>query len=131
MHRGTSLIQSRAGYALERDIDLRAECFAHEDVHRAEVGDVVANAVKSVIQKERDCDAFTPWQQGHSPKEHREILDRQLLLKREEERDADSRRWRVAEFIAVIIGLVLIVAAAFIERSGITLLSLTTRRPRR
>ena len=41
----------------------------------------------NLLQKKRNCaerDLFTPWQQGFSPKEHREMLDRQWMLEREE-----------------------------------------------
>jgi len=55
-----------------------------------------------VIVEERECDGFTPWQQGFSPKEHREMLDeqrrlrleaniRQMAWDREDKRDAEMR----------------------------------------
>lgn len=37
------------------------------------------------IVEERDCDAFTPWQQGFSPREHREMLDRDRMIQRDDE----------------------------------------------
>jgi hypothetical protein len=56
-----------------------------------------------VIQAERDCDGYTAWQQGFSPREHREMLDeerrlrldadvRQMAWEREDRRDAEMRQ---------------------------------------
>ncbi len=89
--------------------------------------------VMAVVQKsERDCDKkglFTGWKPGFTPKEHREMLDRQWMIERDEKRDADlrawqsaeskkNRHWRKWEFIVAIIAIILIVIAAFIERGG-------------
>lgn len=57
------------------------------------------------------------------------MLDRQWMLEREERRDREQRewqkresnsnkQWRTAEFVIAVIGVGLIVLAAFIERSG-------------
>jgi hypothetical protein len=58
----------------------------------------------NLLVKERHCDErglFTPWQQSFTPKEHREMLDRQKLLEREDnwqefqaQMAADDRKWR-------------------------------------
>ncbi len=40
---------------------------------------------------------FTKWQQGFTPKEHREMLDRQWMLDREERRDKEMREWQEAQ----------------------------------
>lgn len=53
-----------------------------------------------VINKERVCPphgksyGFTTWQQGFTPKEHREMLERQWMRQREDKRDADIREWQ-------------------------------------
>ena len=47
-----------------------------------------------VIQSNRDCDENTEWQQGFTPKEHREMLDRERLLDREDRRDREVREWQ-------------------------------------
>jgi hypothetical protein len=36
--------------------------------------------VKAVINKENDCAKSIKWEQGFTPKEHREIMDRQAML---------------------------------------------------
>ena len=58
----------------------------------------------STLEHERNCDErdlFTPWQQGFTPKEHRELIDRQKLLEREDnwqkfqaQMAEDDRKWR-------------------------------------
>jgi len=50
--------------------------------------------VKAEIQRERNCNLFTPWQQGFTPKEHREMLDREKMLKWQAEREDADRAWR-------------------------------------
>jgi hypothetical protein len=47
-----------------------------------------------VITKDRLCSAFTPWQQGFTPKEHREMLDRQALLRWQSEREDADQQFR-------------------------------------
>jgi hypothetical protein len=50
----------------------------------------------AVIQKDRDCASFTPWQQGFSPKEHREMIDSAALREwmSEDKRQAQAREDR-------------------------------------
>ncbi|GEM_PF-2127383 len=83
----------------------------------------------SAIQKEHSCPSFVPYRIGFSPKEHREMLDRQWMLEREERRDRDARewqeresstnrKWRFWEFVVAVIALIVIVIAAFIERGA-------------
>lgn len=58
-----------------------------------------------VIQREdRGCErdgdqpyGWMEWSPGLSPKEHREILDRDFTVKREDERDAALRDWQVEQ----------------------------------
>src|ERR1700694_4175901 len=38
--------------------------------------------IAAIINAERECTKFTGWQQGFTPKEHREILDRQWMTDR-------------------------------------------------
>jgi hypothetical protein len=46
----------------------------------------------AAIQQERgDCRGFTEWKQGFMPKEHREMLDRQWMIEREDRRDKEMR----------------------------------------
>jgi len=44
-----------------------------------------------------ECPDFTPWFLGFTPKEHREILDRQKLLEWQATREDEDRRWRADE----------------------------------
>ena len=48
----------------------------------------------SAIQKERDCNQFTEWRQGSTPKEHQEMIDREARLKWQAEREDADRKWR-------------------------------------
>lgn len=78
-----------------------------------------------VIQKERECgESFTEWQLGFTPKEHREMLDRQEFLKWQARQRNEDKRWRVIELI--VIGVITVVIAggftifgAFIERGSV------------
>jgi hypothetical protein len=40
------------------------------------------------------CDEFTEWQQGSSPKEHREMMDRKEMLKWQADREDADKKWR-------------------------------------
>ena len=48
----------------------------------------------SVIGKERCCPEFTKWLQGSTPKEHREMLDRQWRMDRQRKWDQEDQDWR-------------------------------------
>jgi hypothetical protein len=50
--------------------------------------------VHAVINSERQCNGFVKWQQGYSPKEHREMLDRKWVLEYQEKREKDNREWQ-------------------------------------
>ena len=45
----------------------------------------------AIVQEERECSEFTPWRQGFTPKEHREMLDRKWMIEREDRRDQEMR----------------------------------------
>ena len=62
----------------------------------------------AILQKEIPCAEFTHWQQGFTPKEHRDIRDRQqaliqgneirnLIWQREDARDKRAENWQRAE----------------------------------
>lgn len=76
------------------------------------------NRVLQIISAERECDSFAEWQQGFSPKEHREMLDRERLLKWQTEENRSNRRYRLIELALVFVTIVAVLLAAFIERSG-------------
>jgi len=62
--------------------------------------DYPAVLVLEVISKDRTCpkrnqaDGFTRWHQGFTPKEHREMLDRQWVLDFEAREHEKDRTWR-------------------------------------
>jgi hypothetical protein len=72
------------------------------DIKRAYVSeaDIVA-----VLSEDRECPSWNYWQQGFTPKEHREMIDRQRLLEFQTKREddwqkfqtqmvADDKKWR-------------------------------------
>ena len=75
--------------------------------------------VLSVIGRDRNCISFTKWQQGASPKEHREMIDREKLLEFQENRRRNDRKWHWIELIAIVIGTGLFtLLGAWIATSG-------------
>jgi hypothetical protein len=51
-------------------------------------------SVRAVIHEDRDCDSFVKWRQGSTPKEHQEMIDRDRLLKLQEEQRNNDRKWQ-------------------------------------
>lgn len=74
---------------------LRPICFMQQHPLQnecIEAGDS-KKALLQVITAERSCDEFTPWKQGLSPREHREMLDRKWMLEQQTQRDEAQRSW--------------------------------------
>lgn len=78
-----------------------------------------------IITKERpECiGKFTAWEQGFTPKEHREMLDQMKLRGLEEQQRDEDRKWRLVElavfgFVATIVGAGVAILAAFIQRGS-------------
>jgi hypothetical protein len=69
-------------------------------------GDYPANMVLEVISEPRSCDSFAVWQQGFTPKEHREMLDRQHHLEWQTEQEKERRNWESGQrwILAIIAG---------------------------
>jgi hypothetical protein len=69
--------------------------------------------ILGVIQKERKCSEFRKWQQGFSPKEHREMMDRERLLKYQENQRKEDRKWQNTQQVrlAIIAGIFTIIGA--------------------
>jgi len=82
-------------------------CFMRSPDYKAIPFDlrVDKSAVRSEIQRERTCEYFTPRQQGFTPKEHRDMLDRQWMLEREERRDREVKKWQGNQTILALIGM--------------------------
>ena len=64
-------------------------------------GDYSAREFKEAICAQRDCMHFCAWQQGFTPKEHREMIDRQW-----------ERKWRI------ITGIIFVVLAGLFTLLG-------------
>jgi len=85
---------------LNRPKHLYAEvplCFEHLrifDPHQC----ASATGRQGVLQAEiGPCVGFTKWDLGFTPKEHREMLDRQRLLEWQAEREDDDRKWHAKQ----------------------------------
>lgn len=95
-----------------RAASLQAECKATAAF--AGDQDKVIEAAKEalrVITRDRECAAFTPWQQGFSPKEHKEMLIDELkadIARQIQERD---HRFRWLELI-IMGGVLTVVSVA-------------------
>jgi hypothetical protein len=81
---------------------------AHDEPTQNSIGEWIephwANHVKQVLNKDRVCGSFIKWQWGFTPKEHREMMDRQFLMEMEEKRRKSDRKWHWIELIAIILG---------------------------
>lgn len=81
-------------------------CFARKADFQEELRtrySVGRERIVALLSQERNCSAFTPRQQGFTPKEHREMLDRRW-----------ERKWRVIEMIVVGIAIPALIIAATI-----------------
>jgi hypothetical protein len=69
--------------------------------------------VRSEIQRERECKSFTTWKSGSTPKEHREMIDREAMLKWQAEREEADRKWRSRQDwrLVIIAGIFTILGA--------------------
>ena len=47
-----------------------------------------------VINEDRECDCFTEWQQGYSPREHAEMMMNEATLKIQRDESEADRNWR-------------------------------------
>lgn len=82
--------------------------------------DKASKQVYDEIQRDRECEFFTKWRQGFTPKEHQDMLDRELRIKLDEKRRTEERRWHIVEIILIVVlsGL-FILLGAFISRGGL------------
>lgn len=58
---------------------------------------------RQVLNCERKCNSFTKWQQGFTPKEHREMLDRQEWRDWQARQRNNDRHWRIIELIVLVL----------------------------
>jgi len=68
--------------------------------------------VSQVLNNDRPCKEFMKWQQGFTPKEHREMIDRQKLLEYQSQQRKEDKHWRIIELI-VLGGIATLVAGGF------------------
>ena len=52
------------------------------------------DSLVAILQEQRDCDKFTQWKLGSTPREHQEMLDRQWMLEFQEERRKADKEWQ-------------------------------------
>lgn len=55
--------------------------------------DTAKATVAKEIQSDRQCNRFTPWNQGFTPKEHAEMIQQEKLLEWQRERENAAREW--------------------------------------
>jgi len=112
-------ITSGASNILDRDSFVCAEGkmdFANETDPSGDAFPVLR--ARPVFQKERDCAAFRKWQRGFTPKEHREMMDREEWRKWQEKQRRDDFKWRIFELVVLVIGAGLFtLLGAWIQRS--------------
>jgi len=105
-------------------------CFAQVRDFREEIikekgaSDLDSVDVIPFVSQEIDCNSFTKWIQGLTPKEHREMLDRQEWRDWQERQRKSDRYWRIVElivlgFIAVVVAGGFTILGAFIERGSL------------
>ena len=106
---GFLALRGKNGELLESPIDYREQgehgivvtegrplCFAMVPALREEAKSVAADRQKvlEVIRRDRDCQAFTAWQQGFSPKEHRQMLETERLREWQRKVEQEDRAYR-------------------------------------
>ena len=52
------------------------------------------SALLEILEQDRSCESFVEWQQGFTPKEHKEMLQEAELRKWQTEREDADREWR-------------------------------------
>ena len=71
-------------------------CFERKYNLRAEAQSDAPNDVLKVIQKDRDCD-IREWNQGFTPKEHKQMLLDERQRAWQVEREEADRKWRESQ----------------------------------
>jgi len=69
-----------------------------------------AKHIEVLLNMERECSSFTKWWQGFTPKEHKEMIDREAMLEWQRKERKDDKKWRIIELV-VIVTITLIAAA--------------------
>ena len=123
LHRKAGLDPLAKRVACFRDMaDFLLECY-EEDGGVFDIGDYeiaepqIRDLMRRIINKERNCDGFYPYSQGHSPKEHRSIQQNQEWQQRmaTEQRgwqEGMNRRALIWGIVATVAGTVIATLAA-------------------
>lgn len=70
-------------------------CFVLAVQLKCEIGESChSSKICQAIKLDRDCEKFTPWLQGFSPKEHKEMLHEKQLLEWKANREDADRVWQ-------------------------------------
>lgn len=131
---GSSLSRPPLCFALAARLDREVE-----EHTRERAGPNMSNAEQdllAVIQRtDRNCSKWRKWEMGFSPKEHREMMDREWMLKWQADREEADRKWREKQrqedkqwrrIELIVIGIIGVLVAggfavlgAFIQRGSI------------
>ena len=60
-------------------------------------------AFLQVVEKDRQCLQFTPWHQGHSPREHKEMIDARQQREWQEAKDWRDKKWHLLLVLLTIV----------------------------
>ncbi len=91
----------------------------HEELQAANKSVPVSHAVLDVIGKDRECRHFVKWQRGFTPKEHREMIDRDEWRKWQEDQRSSDKKWRLIELVFLVVGAGLFtLLGAWIQRGS-------------
>jgi len=103
-YRNTGKSSQKVGFSPPYDIHEAPVCLMQVCDLWSEIGKSDAKNILSVIRKDRPCEAFRKWQQGFTPKEHREMMDRERFEERLREDKKSDRRWRIIELFCLLVG---------------------------
>ena len=83
-------------------------CFMRSCDLKAEYGEKrppsMTKDLLSTLRKDRECNSFTKWQQGFTPKEHREMVDREKMIEWQHQERRSDIKWRIVELIVLVVG---------------------------
>jgi hypothetical protein len=69
-------------------------CFVAAIEFQKECSTIDIKGVMEAMNRERECESFTPWKQGYTPREHHEMLEMKLLRDWQANREEADRAWR-------------------------------------
>jgi hypothetical protein len=79
---------------------LQPLCFRMVPDLREECRNADRQRCVEAINRERDCQKIEEWQQGHSPKEHKDMLDAKKMLQWQEDRRQIDRYWNIGQAVS-------------------------------